>query len=202
MKLWAQGYRLVAGTDEAGRGPLAGPVVAAACCIPEDVVIEGVADSKKLTEAQREAIYEALTGNPRIAWAACVVDARTIDDINILQAAMLAMETAVDKVPSRPDYVLVDGNRLPKGLPEERAQAVIKGDDTCYCIAAASVIAKVTRDRIMLEYDLLWPQYDLKNNKGYGTAKHMAAIREHGAMPIHRRTFAPLKHMDLPPHES
>lgn len=202
MELWGKGCMLIAGTDEAGRGPLAGPVVAAACCIPQDVVIEGVADSKKMTEAQRESVYAELTTHPDITWAAHVVDARTIDEVNILQAAMLAMETSVGKLPRKPDFVLVDGNRLPMGLDPEGSRAVVKGDDTCYCIAAASVIAKVTRDRMMLEYDTKWPQYDFKNNKGYGTVKHMAAIRAHGAVEIHRRTFAPLKHMDfshLPP---
>mmetsp|Transcript_19038 Transcript_19038/g.53061 ORF Transcript_19038/g.53061 Transcript_19038/m.53061 type:complete len:154 (+) Transcript_19038:477-938(+) len=151
-----------------------------------------------MTEKQREVAYEAITCHPDIDWAVHVVEADVIDRINILQAAMLAMEEAVGKMAPPPAYTLVDGNRLPSGFHPENAHFVIKGDDKSFVIAAASIIAKVTRDRIMLEYDKQWPQYDLKNNKGYGTAKHMAAIKEHGPCRIHRRTFAPLKHMEFP----
>jgi len=198
MKLWELGFQSVAGVDEAGRGPLAGPVVAAACIIPASVTIPGVDDSKKLTETQREELYDQIVATPGVAYAVHVVDAAKIDEINILQATQLAMSTCVKKLKAEKgektlDYVLVDGNRLPDDLSKEKAQFVIKGDPECHIIAAASILAKVTRDRMMLEYDKKWPVYGFKAHKGYGTAIHMGALLKHGPCDIHRRSFAPLK---------
>ncbi|CAI5974804.1 unnamed protein product [Closterium sp. NIES-64] len=193
----ARGFKHVYGVDEAGRGPLAGPVVAAACAVPAGLEIPGLADSKKLTEKQREEIFDAIIGNPDIFYAVDIVGPAEIDRVNILEATMLAMANTIAKVvedpqsPS-PDYVLVDGNRVPKGLPCA-AEAVVKGDATCYAIAAASILAKVTRDRLMLKFDRLYPAYDFKQHKGYGTAAHMKALLAHGPCPIHRRSFAPIK---------
>ncbi|KAL4436728.1 hypothetical protein ABPG75_003867 [Micractinium tetrahymenae] len=193
QELWDQGYRLVAGVDEAGRGPLAGPVVAAACIVPPHVEIAGVDDSKKLTAEAREAIYEQLTTHPDVKWAAKTIDAGEIDTINILQAALKAMEGAAAGLPEAPDFLLVDGNRLPKGFDPERARPVVKGDSKVLCIAAASVIAKVTRDRLMEAYHQTWPQYNFAGHKGYCVPEHVEAIRRHGPCPVHRRTFAPIK---------
>ncbi|KAK9816508.1 hypothetical protein WJX72_001255 [[Myrmecia] bisecta] len=193
--LWAQGYARVAGVDEAGRGPLSGPVVAGACILPASLEgIDGIDDSKKLSEAQRERIYEALMSHPNVVCATAVVDASMVDSINILQATLLAMERAVAALPgSPPDYLLVDGNQLPRGFAARPAETVIKGDSKSAAIAAASILAKVTRDRLMQEYDKQWPVYGFARHKGYGTVAHLAAIREHGPCPIHRRSFAPLK---------
>lgn len=193
QELWEQGYKLVAGVDEAGRGPLAGPVVAAACVLPAHVMIEGIDDSKKLSAQQREAIYEKLTSHPDVLWAAQTIDAGEIDIINILNAALKAMEGAAAGLSTTPDFVLVDGNRLPKGFDPELARAVVKGDTKCLCIAAASVIAKVTRDRIMEQYHQQWPQYNFAGHKGYCVPEHVEAVRKHGPCPVHRRTFAPIK---------
>ncbi|CAI5514367.1 unnamed protein product [Closterium sp. Naga37s-1] len=214
QSLWSRGFKHVYGVDEAGRGPLAGPVVAAACAVPAGLVIPGpvvaaacavpaglvipgLADSKKLTEKQREEIFDAIIGNPDIFYAVDIVGPAEIDKINILEATMLAMGNSIAQVvedPSSPspDYVLVDGNRVPQGLPCT-AEAVIKGDATCYAIAAASILAKVTRDRLMLKFDRLYPAYGFKQHKGYGTAAHMKALLAHGPCPIHRRSFAPIK---------
>ncbi|CAI5466257.1 unnamed protein product [Closterium sp. Yama58-4] len=157
QSLWSRGFKHVYGVDEAGRGPLAGPVVAAACAVPAGLEIPGLADSKKLTEKQREEIFDAIIGNPDIFYAVDIVGPAEIDKVNILEATMLAMGNSIAKVledPSSPspDYVLVDGNRVPPGLPCA-AEAVVKGDATCYAIAAASILAKVTRDRLMLKLD-------------------------------------------------
>ncbi|KAK9868317.1 hypothetical protein WJX84_009435 [Apatococcus fuscideae] len=192
--LHQQGHTSVAGTDEAGRGPLAGPVVAAACHIPLDVDIDWIRDSKKLTPARRKLVFTELTTHPRIRWAIKVVDAGVIDKINILRAALDAMGGAASAMPGPAvDYLLVDGPYLPQGWDTTRAQAVVRGDSKCYAIAAASIIAKVTRDRLMDDYDVQWPQYGFASHKGYGTREHMQAIRLHGPCPIHRMTFAPLK---------
>ncbi|KAL4435166.1 hypothetical protein ABPG77_001848 [Micractinium sp. CCAP 211/92] len=191
--LWGQGYKLVAGVDEAGRGPLAGPVVAAACIVPAHVEIAGIDDSKKMTAEAREAVYEQLTTHPDVKWAAKTIDAGEIDAINILQAALKAMEGAAAGLPEAPDFLLVDGNRLPKGFDPERARPVVKGDSKVLCIAAASVIAKVTRDRLMEAYHQTWPQYNFAGHKGYCVPEHVEAIRRHGPCPVHRRTFAPIK---------
>ncbi|KAG6554285.1 hypothetical protein Mapa_004201 [Marchantia paleacea] len=197
-ELWEMGFQHVAGVDEAGRGPLAGPVVAAACIIPSSVIIEGIDDSKKLTEAKREELYKKITSTPGISYAIHVVDAARIDEVNILQATMQAMSACVQLLSCesqehpRPDFILVDGNRLPDDFPEN-ARSVVKGDAVCQVIAAASILAKVTRDRLMLSYDKTWPNYGFRSHKGYGTAAHIAALLKYGPCDIHRRSFAPLK---------
>ncbi|GAB4823564.1 hypothetical protein N2152v2_010610 [Parachlorella kessleri] len=193
-ELWQQGYANVAGIDEAGRGPLAGPVVAAACIVPPHVHIPGIDDSKKLNEGQREEVYAALTSHPDVRWAAQVIEAEEIDRINILQAALKAMEgAAVGLGEGAADFFLVDGNRLPKGFDPERSRPIVKGDSKCHAIAAASIIAKVTRDRLMEGYHQQYPVYSFGQHKGYCVPAHVEAIRKHGPCPIHRRTFAPVK---------
>lgn len=185
-ELRSQGYEVICGVDEAGRGPLAGPVCAAACVLPAGLVIEGLNDSKKLSEKRREALYDQITAQA-LAWAVCLVDEKVIDEINILQATCRAMRGAVEKLTLRPDLCLVDGNRDPGlGLP---TRTVVKGDATCASVAAASILAKVTRDRLMLEYDKTYPGYGFAVHKGYGTKAHYAAVAELGLCPIHRRSF-------------
>jgi ribonuclease HII len=186
---YARGYRQVAGVDEVGRGALAGPVVAAAVILPEGCLLSGVRDSKKLTPAQREILM------PRISQVALavgfgIVDQKDIDEINILQATLSAMEKAVESLPVKPDLLLIDALRIPScSIPQ---QAIIKGDDRSLSIAAASVVAKVTRDRLMTEYHGLFPQYNFKAHKGYGTREHLEALRIHGPCTLHRRTFRPV----------
>lgn len=184
--LYAKGCSAVCGIDEAGRGPLAGPVCAAACILPQDLQIEGLNDSKKLSANKREALYDVIT-EQAIAWAVCLIDEARIDEINILQATFEAMRGAVGKLSVLPDYCLVDGNRDPGlGLP---TLTVVKGDAKCATVAAASILAKVTRDRLMVEYDGQYPGYGFAVHKGYGTKAHYAAIDKLGLCPIHRRTF-------------
>lgn len=179
-------YPILCGIDEAGRGPLAGPVCAAACVLPEGLVIEGLNDSKKLSEKRREALYEQIT-TQAVAWAVCLVDEAVIDEINILQATFRAMRGAVAKLGLQPDLCLVDGNRDPGlGLP---TRTVVKGDASCASVAAASILAKVTRDRLMYAYDAQYPGYGFAVHKGYGTKAHYAAIQQLGLCPIHRRSF-------------
>ncbi|MBQ7227172.1 MAG: ribonuclease HII [Clostridia bacterium] len=176
---------LVAGVDEAGRGPLAGPVVCA-CCIMGDYYIEGINDSKKISEKNREKLYEEIVHNAK-AYGVGIVDERTIDNINILNATKLGMEIAVKNTGTMADIVLIDAV---KGLNiNTPTKSIIKGDATSYAIAAASIIAKVTRDRLMREYDIKYPEYAFAQNKGYGTAKHIQALREIGACEIHRKSF-------------
>ena len=184
--LHAEGFHLIAGMDEAGRGPLAGPVCAAACVLPAGLVIDGLNDSKKISEKRREALYDLITAQA-LAWAVCLVDEKIIDEINILQATYRAMRGAVAQLGLSPDLCLVDGNRDPGlGLP---TRTVVKGDATCASIAAASILAKVTRDRLMVQLDAVYPGYGFSVHKGYGTKAHYAAIDELGLCPIHRRTF-------------
>lgn len=179
-------FPILCGIDEAGRGPLAGPVCAAACVLPEGLVIEGLNDSKKLSEKRREALYEQIT-TQAVAWAVCLVDEAVIDEINILQATFRAMRGAVAKLGLQPDLCLVDGNRDPGlGLP---TRTVVKGDASCASVAAASILAKVTRDRLMYAYDAQYPGYGFAVHKGYGTKAHYAAIQQLGLCPIHRRSF-------------
>mmetsp|Transcript_21803 Transcript_21803/g.47606 ORF Transcript_21803/g.47606 Transcript_21803/m.47606 type:complete len:526 (+) Transcript_21803:3-1580(+) len=234
---------VVIGVDEAGRGPLAGPVCAAAAFLPVDIA--GITDSKKITkEDDREKLYEEIMMAPGVRWAVAIVDAQRIDEINILQATMEAMRMATTAVvspssgdeiasevstdrrgcyvirganddegvaidaasvaaastassdPATSNYALIDGNRVPTDMPCDAAP-LVKGDSREFCIGAASIIAKVTRDRLMHAYDAMYPEYNLAQHKGYPTAAHMAAVRTHGASPIHRRTFAPLKHMSF-----
>jgi len=187
---WAQGLARVAGIDEAGRGPLAGPVVAAAVILPADFSHSLLNDSKQLTAQRREQLFAELTGHSGIVWAASVVEAFEIDRLNILRATHEAMRRAVAALPTTPDHVLIEG--LPV-QPFPRPQtALVGGDALSFSIAAASVIAKVTRDRLMLEADARHPGYGFALHKGYGTALHLAKLREHGPCAIHRRSFAPV----------
>jgi len=197
-ELWRQGLVRVAGVDEAGRGPLAGPVSAAAVILPSawattglPAELAGLNDSKQLTEAQREAFYEFIIACPEIRRAVVLVTAPRIDAINILQATYEAMNTALARLSPAPQHALVDGR--PVKTMRVPQTALVKGDARSYSIAAASVVAKVTRDRLMLEYHRQWPEYGFAEHKGYGTAQHLAAIVRHGPCPIHRRSFAPLK---------
>lgn len=190
--LYAEGYTAVCGVDEAGRGPLCGPVVAAACILPPDPELPGLNDSKKLTPRRREQLFDLIRER---AVAYCVAEASVeeIDRLNILEADLLAMRRAIaglhtpDGRPVRADFALIDGN-IARDFPIP-ARAVIKGDATSLSIAAASVLAKVTRDRLCVELDAQYPQYGIAKHKGYGTAAHMAALRQYGASPIHRRKF-------------
>ena len=224
----------VIGVDEAGRGPLAGPVVAAAAIVP--ATLSGIIDSKKITkEEDREMLYQMLVSSKGVRFAVAVVSAKRIDEINILQATLEAMRIAVDAVmriddndestnavvddvasakrneisyvvtnraakakvkggQKRTFHALIDGNKIPKDMTCD-AESIVKGDGKEYLIGAASILAKVTRDRLMHEYDAMYPVYNLRQHKGYPTAAHMAAVKTYGASPIHRRTFAPLKHM-------
>lgn len=182
-----ESYRLVCGVDEAGRGPLAGPVCAAAVILPPDLEIEGLNDSKKLTDKRRRALYDVIT-DQAIAYGIAFANEQEIDEINILQATFLAMRRAVEQLAIKPDLALVDGNReLDFGaIP---VKTIIKGDSLSANIAAASILAKVTRDRYMEEQDKIYPQYGFALHKGYGTQAHYAALREFGACPLHRCTF-------------
>jgi ribonuclease HII len=192
-RLRAKGFTRIAGIDEAGRGPLAGPVVAAACILPPGALFNHLNDSKLLSAAQRETLFSQITKTPNISFGIGIVDIETIDQINILQATFLAMRKAVEALKVAPDYLLIDGNQLPYfTIP---TQAIVKGDSLSVSIAAASILAKVTRDRIMDDLDQKWPEYGFKRHKGYATAKHLAAIAEHGPSPIHRKSFDPVRSM-------
>jgi ribonuclease HII len=180
---------LIAGVDEAGRGPLAGPVVAAAVILDELNPIVGLADSKKLTALRREKLYDEIRAKA-LCCSIAEASVEEIDTLNILQATMLAMRRAVEGLRLKPAKVLVDGNRLP--VLDVLAEAIVKGDAKVQAISAASILAKVHRDRWCAEYDREFPQYGFAGHKGYGTAEHMAALREHGACPQHRKTFAPV----------
>jgi ribonuclease HII len=182
----------VAGVDEAGRGPLAGPVIAAAVILDPKLPIAGLRDSKKLTETRRNALFDEITGNA-LAWAVGRADVEEIDSINILQATLLAMRRAVDQLVPAADAALVDGNQCPRlACP---VQTVIKGDDKVAAISAASIIAKVSRDREMLELDNLYPGYGLARHKGYPSRMHLEALQILGVTPIHRRSFAPVRRL-------
>lgn len=192
----------VMGIDEAGRGPLAGPVVTAACYVTNGVFIEGIKDSKQTSEEEREHMYEILVRHPDVHWAATVVSHTEIDEVNILQATMNGMqrsaESLLKKISTTKPAVkgsfiaLVDGNRVPKDMPVE-AEYVIKGDGSIFSIAAASIIAKVTRDRIMVELDKEFPQYNLAQHKGYPTFEHRSLLMKHGPCRIHRTSYAPVR---------
>lgn len=187
---YQQGYQFIAGLDEAGRGPLAGPVVAAACIIPRGLFIPYVNDSKKLTAKMREQLFDRLTHDPSIIYAIGIIEAEEIDRLNIYQATIHAMCQAVEKLTIYPDCLLVDGMKLPHSLP---CQKIIKGDQLSQSIAAASIIAKETRDRLMRTYHDQWPVYGFHQHKGYGTARHLEALNQHGPCPIHRYSFEPVK---------
>ena len=180
---------LVAGVDEAGRGPLMGPVVAAAVILDDLQPIQGLADSKKLTALQRSKLYDEIRAKA-LCCSIAMATVEEIDQLNILQATLLAMKRAVEGLRLKPHKVLVDGNRLPQ--LSMLAEAIVKGDAKVPAISAASILAKVTRDRWCAEYDLQYPQYGFAGHKGYGTAAHLAALRQHGACPQHRKTFAPV----------
>ena len=179
--------KYVCGIDEAGRGPLAGPVVVGIAIMPENSMIEGVNDSKKVSEKKREKLYDLIT-QEAIAWNVGIADQNEIDEINILNATKLALTRAIDGLKIKPDLILVDAltNINTLGIPYK---SIIKGDAKEYSIAAASILAKVTRDRMMREYDEIYPQYGFSGHKGYGTAKHIAAIKEYGPCILHRKSF-------------
>ncbi len=184
--LQQQGYQRIAGVDEAGRGALAGPVVASAVILPFNCRIPGLTDSKQLTPKQRDDLFVEIQKSAVAVSVGCV-DNEEIDRVNILQATMLAMRQAIERISPLPDYVLVDGTQLPP--ISSRAQAIPKGDSSYQSIAAASIIAKVNRDRFMIELDRVYPHYGFQRHKGYGTRQHRQAISEVGACPIHRRSF-------------
>lgn len=186
--LHALGYRYIAACDEVGRGPLAGPVVCAAVVMPieEELLIEGIDDSKKLSESKREKL-DVLIRERAIDYAVCEVDNDVIDEINILQATRLCMKNAIERLKIKPDYVVTDGNMtLDISVPQE---SVVHGDALCYSIGAASIVAKVYRDRLMAQFAEEFPYYAFEKNKGYGTKAHIQGIKEHGPCRIHRRTF-------------
>lgn len=186
-KLHKGGLKYIAGIDEAGRGPLAGPVVVGCVIMPENSFIEGVNDSKKVSEKKREKLYEEIT-NEAIAWSVGIVDQTEIDEINILNATKKALTMAIQNLEVKPERILVDALEHIDtcGIPYT---SIIKGDAKNYSIAAASIIAKVTRDRIMYEWDEIYPEYGFAAHKGYGTAKHIEAIRENGICMLHRKSF-------------
>lgn len=186
----SQGFLTIAGIDEAGRGPLAGPVVAAACIIPDGLYFRYINDSKQLTPELREVLFSDIVSHSEVRYAVGIICQKEIDRVNIYQATILAMQQAVAGLSTSPDYLLVDGLKLPHATPSLK---LIQGDSLSQSIAAASIIAKVTRDRLMREYDSQWPQYGFKQHKGYGTPQHLAALREHGPCPLHRFSFAPIK---------
>ncbi len=180
------GYETVCGVDEAGRGPLAGPVCAAAVILPRDLEIEGLNDSKKLSDKRRRALYDIIV-QEALAYGIAFATEQEIDEINILQATFLAMRRAMEQLTVRPSLALIDGNRETEfGLP---VRTIVKGDSLSANIAAASILAKVTRDRFMEEQDAIYPQYGFAIHKGYGTRAHYDALRQYGMTPIHRRTF-------------
>ncbi len=185
-RAFREGYNIVAGIDEAGRGALAGPVVAAAVIFPIDVKINGIDDSKKLTPSKRESLFDLIM-EKSLEVGVGIGNHVLIDEINILQATLFSMKEAILKLSNRPDYLLIDGNCLiPVNISQ---QAIIKGDSSSMSIAAASIIAKVTRDRLMVEYEKVYPGYGFAGHKGYGSASHLAAIADLGPCDIHRKTF-------------
>ena len=185
--LYNKGFKHICGIDEAGRGPLAGPVVIAGVIMPQDSMIEGINDSKKVSEKKREKLYDLII-EEAISYSVAIIGQDVIDDINILNATKEGVTQVVDGLDTRPDLIIVDAlNHInTRGIPYE---PIVKGDAKCYNIAAASILAKVTRDRIMRQWDELYPQYGFLSHKGYGTAKHISAIKECGLCPIHRRSF-------------
>ena len=185
-RIYDEGFTLLCGVDEAGRGPLAGPVCAAAVMLPRGLVIEGLDDSKKLTEKRREELYDVICGES-ISFGVAFASVEEIEAVNILNATFLAMNRAIAKLSPAPELALIDGNRA-KGI-DTPSRCVVKGDAKCADIAAASVLAKVTRDRYMLEMAALYPQYRFEQHKGYGTKQHYAALMEYGPSPIHRMSF-------------
>lgn len=187
----AQGHRKIAGIDEAGRGPLAGPLVVAACILPQGLMIEGADDSKKLTPTQRQSLYSRITTHPKIIYAIEVIDHQVIDAMNIFRATLHGMKEAAMHLSTPPDFILVDGNCSP--FPREKSLAIVKGDGLSHTIACASILAKVTRDAIMEGHALEWPEYGFAKHKGYPTREHLEVLKRIGPCPIHRRSYAPVK---------
>ncbi|MBI5476513.1 MAG: ribonuclease HII [Ignavibacteriales bacterium] len=186
MEYWNNGKRFIAGVDEAGRGPLAGPVVAAAAIFPSDIKIDGVNDSKQLSAQERERLFDVINAMA-ISIGVGIVDHTIIDEVNILNATFRSMHEAIGKLTNQPDHLLIDGPRFSgANIP---FTTIIDGDAKCFSIAAASIVAKVTRDRLMVEYDKQYPQYGFAKHKGYGTKAHLDAIRKYGQCEIHRRSF-------------
>ena len=184
--LRAEGYDRICGVDEAGRGPLAGPVCAAAVILPPDVELPGLNDSKKLSEKKRELLFP-LIQEQAVAWSVAFASVEEIEELNILRATFLAMNRAIAGLNVKPDLALIDGNQNREiAMP---SRTVVHGDARCACIAAASILAKVSRDRLMKELAVRYPQYGFEKHKGYGTKAHYAALREYGPCPIHRRSF-------------
>ena len=181
------GFSCICGVDEAGRGPLAGPVCAAAVILPEGAVIEGLDDSKKLTEKKRERLYDIIK-QTAVAYSVAYGTLEEIETVNILEATYLAMNRAIEGLTVKPDFALIDGNRIPRGI-KIPCETVVKGDSRSMSVAAASVLAKVTRDRLMLEYDKKYHEYNFKKHKGYGTKEHTELIRQYGPCEIHRLSF-------------
>lgn len=190
----SEGFVHIAGVDEAGRGPLAGPVVAAACILPENYLICGVNDSKKLSANQREILFNSLITDPNICYAVAIVSSQIIDEINILQASLKAMADAVAALKITPDLILVDGN---KRLQSLNSRCIVKGDAKSLSIAAASILAKVTRDKLMMQLHESFPQYGFDRHKGYATALHLEALRSFGPCPEHRLSFAPVRQSQI-----
>jgi ribonuclease HII len=201
-ELFKVGLQYIAGVDEAGRGPLAGPVVAAAAMLPVEWIegglpkpLFGLNDSKQLTAIRRETFFEVLTTSPNVHFAVTAIDSGQVDALNILRATHEAMKSALGRLRPRPEHVLIDGMRVTAiRFPQT---PLIEGDGRSYSIAAASVIAKVTRDRLMTRFDREWPGYGFADHKGYATPQHVAALMQHGPCPIHRRSFAPLRPAQL-----
>lgn len=181
------GFSCICGVDEAGRGPLAGPVCAAAVILPEGAVIEGLDDSKKLTEKKREKLYDIIK-ETAVAYSVAYGTLEEIESVNILEATYLAMNRAIEGLNVKPDFALIDGNRVPRGI-NIPCETIVKGDSKSMSVAAASVLAKVTRDRLMLEYDKKYPEYNFKKHKGYGTKEHTELIKQYGPCEIHRLSF-------------
>ena len=184
--LIAEGYSVICGVDEAGRGPLSGPVVAAACILPTGVIIEGLDDSKKLSPKKREALFDVIT-KTAISYSIASASVEEIDQMNILNATLLAMRRAIEGLSVKPDFVLIDGNRI-KGM-ETPHECVVKGDSKSISIAAASILAKVTRDRYMMELHEKYPEYNFAKHKGYPTKDHYDALKKYGASEVHRKSF-------------
>ena len=182
-----KGFTAVCGVDEAGRGPLMGPVCAAAVILPEGIELEGVNDSKKLSEKKREALFDVIK-EKAIAWSVAFADVEEIEEVNILNATYLAMNRAIEGLSVPADYALIDGNRVPKDIKID-CETVVKGDVKSLSIAAASILAKVSRDRLVLEYDKEFPEYKFADHKGYGTAAHIEAIKKYGPCKYHRPSF-------------
>ncbi len=187
QKAMSSGFSAVCGVDEAGRGPLAGPVCAAAVILPEGAVIEGLNDSKKLTEKKREALFDKVK-ETAISWSVAFASIEEIEEHNILNATFIAMNRAIEGLNVSADFAIIDGNRVPKGI-KVPCETVVKGDSKSMSVAAASILAKVSRDRLMLELDEKYPQYEFKRHKGYGTALHIEKIKEYGPSECHRPSF-------------